>query len=229
QMRARIKQLIVAQFKEREFKPASPAVSEHEIEAAYQNDGGRFAQPAAVRGAAIFLSMPATATAEKKAECRARAEAVLAEARGAADEAAFAKLVAQHSEDQASRYRGGDLGWLTPGAAGVEPALAGALFALKAPGDFAPLVQTPRGFYIAKLLERREAGRKPLSEVRETIRHQLSRAKAAQAERDFYAAMKAGLDITVNRELVEAISLPGDKHEPPRMPGAATAQVRSEP
>jgi peptidyl-prolyl cis-trans isomerase C len=226
QMQARIKQLVVAQFKEREFKSENPAVSEREIEAFYQANGGRYAQPTAIRGAAIFLSMPAAATAEKQAEFRARAEAVLAEARGAADETIFAQLVARHSEDQATRYRGGDLGWLTQGAAGVEATLTEALFALKTPGEFAPLAQTPRGFYIAKLLERRDASRKSLAEVREAIRYQLAREKAAQAEREFHDAMKAGLDITVNRERVEAISLPARKDEPPRMPGATTAQIR---
>lgn len=225
EMQARIKQLVVAQFKEREFKSATPTVSDQEVQAAYENSSDRFAQPAAVRGAAIFLSVPGTATVERKAEFRARAEALLVEAKSVADETAFAKLVAQHSEDQATRYRGGDLGWLTHGASSVEAALAEALFALKAPGDFASLVQTSRGVYIAKLTEKRTAARKPLAEVRETIRYQLLREKTAQAERGFHAAMKAGIDITVNRELVESISLPAPKDAPPRLPEATTAQL----
>lgn len=226
EMRARIKQLVVAEFKEREFKAASPNVTEQEIAAAYQSSGQRFVQPAAMRGAAIHLSIPATATAAKRAEARGRAEALLAEARLCADETSFARLVAQRSDEQTTRYRGGDLGWVDEGSASVEPLLAKALFALHAPGEFAPVVETPRGFYVAKLLEKRDAARKPLAEVRDTIRYQLGREKAAQAEREFKAAMKSGLSISINRELVESLALPSKKDEPPRLPGASTAQVR---
>jgi parvulin-like peptidyl-prolyl isomerase len=76
--------------------------------------------------------------------------------------------------------------------------LVQALSALKAPGELAPLVETPRGFYIAKLVEKRAAARKPLAEVREIIRYQIAREKAAQAVREFNDSMKAGLDISVN-------------------------------
>jgi peptidyl-prolyl cis-trans isomerase D len=164
-------------------------------------------------------------TVEKQAELRRRAETVLGEARATADEAAFARIVARHSEDQATRYRGGDLGWLVQGSASADPAVVEALFALQQPGQFAPLVQGARGFYVAKLLEKREAGRKPLAEVKEAIRYQLSRQKAEQAERDFFAAMKQGLDIHINHALLESISLPAEKNAPPRMPGAATTQA----
>jgi parvulin-like peptidyl-prolyl isomerase len=178
-----------------------------------------------VRGAVILLEVPAKATAEKQAEFRQRAEASLKEALAAANEHAFSSLVMRSSEDQATRYRGGDIGWVSRDNAMVEAPLREALFALKKPGEFAPLVRTPRGFYVAKLLGRREATRKPLAEVQEAIRHQLSRQKAEKAERDFYSSAKAGLDIHVNHALLESISLPTETNEPPRLPGTQTAQL----
>lgn len=225
EMQARIKQLVIALFREQRFTNATPAVSEPEIEAAYQASGERYAQPSSARGAVIFISATATATPEKKAEIRARAGAIWSEAR-MADEPAFARLAARHSEDQAGRYRAGDTGWISRNDSGIETALVEALFALEKPGDIAPLVSTARGFYVAKLTGKRDSGRRPFAEVKEVIRYQLTRDKAAQAERDFAAAMKAGLGIEINHQQVEAISPSAPNSAPPRFPGATTAQAR---
>jgi peptidylprolyl isomerase len=227
EIQRRIKNLIVAHFKEHSFKATNHSVSELEIEAFYQANRDRYFQPGAARGAVIFLSAPKGMTREKKAEWQQRAEAVMTEARAAADDAAFAQVVARHSEDQASRYRGGDLGWVSRDGAGVEPAVTEALFALNQSGDFAPLVRGASGFYIVKLLEKRAANPKPLADVREVIRYQLARHKAEQAEQDFHAAMKRGLDIQINHALLESISLPTTQPEPPPMPEATTAQLQS--
>ena len=221
EMRAEIRRMIVSRFREKEFAPRETAPGAAEVEKFYRENAAKYALAATVRGAVIFLPSPATATAEKKAEARARAESVLAEARGAE---AFAQVVARHSADQATRYRGGELPWFSRGSQEVDAAVAEALFAITAPGDFAPVVETPRGFYIAKLLERREAGTRPLAQVAEGIRYELSRRKAEQAERDFFASVKRGLDIQIHRDAVEALTLPAEKETaPPSMPGA-TAQ-----
>jgi parvulin-like peptidyl-prolyl isomerase len=135
-------------------------------------------------------------------------------------------VVARHSEDQASRYRGGDIGWLNSETPGVDPRLVATLAGVEKPGDLAPLISTPRGLVIARLLEKKEAGFKALAEARETIRYQLSRLKTQQAEAGLQASIKAGLDIQVNPALLESISLPVEKIEPPKMPGTQTAQVR---
>jgi parvulin-like peptidyl-prolyl isomerase len=224
EIQARIKSLIIGQFKEQQSRLKSAPVTEQEIEASYRANGNRYAQPETIRAALIFMSVPETATEERKAELREQAEAVSREAR-TADERAFAQLAVHHSEDQASRYRGGDIGWLTRGAAQVEPSVTEALFLLRQPDEFAPLIQTARGFYIAKLLEKREAARRPLAEVREAIRYQLSRQKAEQAELDFYAAMKAGLEIQINQDLIESISLPVKGNEVPPAPAVQTVQI----
>jgi hypothetical protein len=229
-VQARIKNLIVAQFREQQARLTnSPAVAEAELEAAYRAQAQRFQVRAAARGAVIFVSAPRTATPEKRAETLRRAEAVLAEARAAADDRAFAQVVARHSDDQATRYRGGDTDWFEREGTAYEPALSEALSRLATPGEFAPVIETPRGFYIAKLIAKRDAAAKPLSEVKESLRYELSRQKAQQAEREFHEAMKTGLDIQVHQAALDSISIPGSPNspsEPPSMPGATTAQLR---
>ena len=226
EIQARVKNLIVAHFKQYQFKTTNPSVSELEIGTFYQANVDRYVQPGAARGAVIFFSVPKGMTLEKKAELQQRAESVMTEAKTAADDIAFAQIVARHSEDQASRYHGGDLGWVSRGG-GADPAVTEALFALNQSGDFAPLVHGARGFYIVKLLEKRDPYRKSLADMREAIRYQLARHKAEQGEQDFYAAMKHGLDIQINQALLESISLPTTRQEPPPLPGATTAQLQS--
>jgi parvulin-like peptidyl-prolyl isomerase len=226
QMEARIKNLIATQFKESHFPQPNVAVTDQEIEQYYRANQARFATPLAVHAAIILLEISPRATPEKQKEFRARAESVLEEARHATSAEAFAAVVVRHSEDQATRYRGGDIGWLNSETPGVDSRLLTALAAVAKPGDLAPLISTPRGVVIARLLEKKEAGVKALAEAGETIRYQLSRLKTQQAEANLQASLKAGLDIQVNQALVESISLPVEQIEPPKMPGAQTAQVR---
>jgi hypothetical protein len=107
----------------------------------------------------------------------------------------------------------------------VHPAVRDALLALE--GDVAPLVETERGFYIVKLLERRDARQQPLAQVQKVIRREVSRESARQAEREFYDRMKQGVNIRINQELLESITLPVQPATPPRLPGLR--QTRSDP
>jgi len=70
--------------------------------------------------------------------------------RGGAD---FAELARLHSED-ASAARGGDLGWLYPGD--TVPDFERAMDALK-PGELSQPVQTPFGWHLIEVLDRRKA------------------------------------------------------------------------
>lgn len=223
EIQARIKNLIVAQFTEKRFTNTTPVVTEQELLTAYEASGSKFSQSEAVRGAVIFIEAPRKAAPEQRTELRQHAEAVAAEARAATNDQAFAQVAARRSEDRVTRYRGGDTGWLGTDGSGYEPMLAEALFKLSRPGEFAPLIETARGFYVAKLIQKREATRKPMGEVREALRYQLVRQKAEQADRAFHASMKSGLDIQINRTLLDSISLTAPQSEPPAAPATTTA------
>jgi parvulin-like peptidyl-prolyl isomerase len=225
-MEARIKNMIASQFREARFSLPNVTVTEAEVENYYNANKARYATPAVARAAVILLTVPANATVDKQNEFRARAEAVFTEAKAAVNTQEFAEVVRRHSEDQTTRYRGGEVGWLSSGAPGADPKLVEALLAVEKPGDFASLVYTARGVFIAKLLEKKEAGFKSLPELKESIRYQLARQKTQQAEASIQASIKQGLTIEINQRLVESISLPGEKNEPPKMPGAQTAQLR---
>ena len=223
---AEIKRLIVGKFQEQRLAGRA-ATSEAELRECYHRNTARFTTPAAVSGAVIFLKVGVKAGEEQVAQRREAAEAIWAAASAASAEK-FQSLAATHSEDPATRYLGGATGWLTreDHGGGWEAAVVNALFSLPDPGALAPLVATPRGFYIVKLVDRRPANLKPLEQVRETLSYQLKRAKEQQNEQEFYEVMKAGLDIQINRPLLESIVWPTQPDGPPRTPGTQTAQIR---
>jgi parvulin-like peptidyl-prolyl isomerase len=220
EIQEQIKNLVVDRFVEKQFKPQQSEPTEAEVRAYYKANIARYQHSGAVRGAIMFLKCSSAATAEKRAELRAEAEALLKSAMSA-DESTFTALVARRSDEQATRYRGGDTGWQKREDRLYETQLVEALFAVHMPGEFAPVVETARGIYIAKLFEKRQPGSKPLAEVKDLIRYELARDKAEQAEREFYAVMKGGLDIRTNLTLVDTISIASAR--------AATASIPVQP
>jgi hypothetical protein len=225
-----VKRLIVDKFQEEQMKARGadePFVSEREIEDYYRQHNDKFATAARVRGAILFLKISPLVDAEKREQLMVKAEALLAQAATAAPRE-FAALVQANSEDQATRYKAGDIGWVSREAKGrdLEPAVMEALFALKTPGDFAAVTSGEKGVYIVKLTDSQPAGTRPLTEVKESIAYTLRKQKLDQREQDFFAGMKAGLDIRINRPLLESIQpSPSPVKTPPGTPGMA-AQLK---
>lgn len=225
EMRRKIRLMVVSHFREQQCAITNVAVDPQEIEANYQANPHSYTIPAAVQAAAIYIAVPRKASLQRLAEVQTLAAQVLEQARQVSDESGFAALAVRHSDHQASRYRGGDLGWLAlpthsaPLTAEEEIALA--LSKLSQPGEVAPLIHTGGGFYIAKLRQRRPAGVRPLSEVGEEIRRQLYRAKCLQAERNFYSRMRTGLDIETLPDRLNSLSVP---QRPPELPGVSLTQ-----
>lgn len=221
-----IKRLIASRFLEEEAakQPGEPAVAESDLEQYYQEHHAKYAIPEKAHGAVIFLRVPATIEPGKRSELLAAAQKVLDEARVADTASAFALVVQNHSEDQATRYRAGDMGWVSRDAKpwGMEPGVVEALFSVEKPGDFASLVSTEKGVYIVKLIEKQPVTFRPFAELKEEIRYQLMRAKQDQREKNLYAALRTGLDIRTNRPLLESIKPPAapTDQSPPAVPAA---------
>lgn len=219
-----IENLIATRYLEAEFakRGQDPPVDEAELGEFYRKHVAQFRVPPSVRAGIITLKVGSKAEADNRAEARARAEAIRARALSV-DDAGFARLVQENSEDQSTRYIGGDTGWLREGetASPWPQTVVSAAFALQNPGDLAPLVQTPAGVFIIRLTGRSEATVRPLDQVREAVRFQLQQTKRHQAEEAFFTELKRGLDIRINQEAFRSIPAPnsGVAHAPPALPG----------
>ena len=154
--------LEISQFVRATISP-TVSVTSQQVDAYYRENLERFQEPDSVHASHILIRAASDATPEEKAGARAKAAAILAQARQGID---FATLARQHSEDSGSTSKGGDLG--TFGRGQMEPAFEAAVFALKATG-LSELVETDYGFHVIKLHEHRTARTAPLSDVRGDI------------------------------------------------------------
>lgn len=107
-------------------------------------------------------------------ESKAKADELLAQLKKGAD---FAELAKENSADKGSGAKGGDLGFFEPGR--MVPEFDKVAFALKTPGELSEPVKTQFGYHILRLEQRRPAGVKPYSEVREQLLTEV-RNKAVQ-------------------------------------------------
>jgi parvulin-like peptidyl-prolyl isomerase len=220
-----VKRLIASKFQQEQMGTQTEedlAVSDAEIQQYYADNSDKYMVPAKSHGAILFIKISPRADADKRQELMDKAQALLDQAKAASPDD-FTQLVVNNSDDQGSRYRGGDIGWLShkPGASILDSAVQDALFALREPGEFAPLVAVRNGVYIVKLLDFKPAGSRPLAEVKDAIAYRLRQKKQEQHEEQFYSAMKAGLDIRVNNPLLDSMQ-PASRgpSKPPATPGA---------
>ena len=205
----RWERMVVAKY-ETTHKPdpeKQRAPSPSEVEQSYRAHTGDFQRPERIRVALIQIKGSPKATEEKRAELRTRAETILALAQK--PDANFAELARLHSEDRATRYSGGDGGWMERGQVPLSwpRELTEAAFALETPGIL-PLVEAGGSFYVVKLLDRQSAGIRPLAEVRDRIVHQLKEQQRVAAEERFYAEQRADVSVEVNAAALRAVPFP---------------------
>lgn len=158
-----------------------------EVEAYYNAHPTEFMTPAAIRTAMIFVEAPA----QLPADTRTARRATLDEARLKAQQlppgmTGFGVVATQYSTDQATKLRGGDMGFMVEGA-GVqrwEKPVADAAFALNTAGQLSDVITTDRGFYLLKLTAKHTASARPLNSVRAQIEAKLTAEREKQLTAD---------------------------------------------
>lgn len=220
----RDRQLVLAgRYRRDHLEPvlAKVEVASAEVEEFYERHRDRYRVPAAVRLAALFFAYPDAVSDEARRATRARAAAIREQAIAEGADEPFAILAARHSDDQATRYRGGDLGWVVEGEIaerwGADGAAAIAELADGAESISRPVVG-PEGVYLFRVVEVRGAEPMPFSQVESSIRQELY-VKAQEAVRArFYASLAEEIHVVVDEDRLAALPLPAPAKRPEMRP-----------
>jgi len=226
QLLASFRRMVAAKFEEEQLaQRASPAATPQEARAYYDANPDKYRLPEKRRAAVVLIRAPQTALAENRAAIAGRANAIRDEALASRQtDRHFGPLAARHSDDQATRYTGGDLGWLSKVEAAPRfgQALTETLFALTNMGDVSQVVEVPDGFCLIKLVDKQPASVRRFEEVREALIYQLTQQRQQQTRREFDQQLRARAEIQINEDAVAAaaasVAAKANEPKPPPMP-----------
>jgi peptidyl-prolyl cis-trans isomerase C len=163
---------------------AKLSVKPGDVSAFYEKNPDKFAQSESVRASHILIIVPSGADPNTKTAARARAEDALKAARAGSD---FSALARQYSQD-GSAQRGGDLGFVVRGQ--TAPAFENAAFALQE-GQISDVVESPFGFHVIKVTERRPGRAVPFPEAAGQIQQFLEQQQRQSLGKAFVDGLKA--------------------------------------
>ena len=180
---------------------AKVTVSQADLERATPTTSRGTQTPEQIRASHILLKTEG----KDDAAVKARAEALLKQARGGAD---FADLAKKNSEDEGSAAKGGDLDFFGRGR--MVPEFDTAAFALK-PGEISELVKTRYGYHIIKMVDKKEGATRALNDVRQQLTDQIAFERAQSQASDIAQSLQT--QITKAADLDTAAAARGLKVE----------------
>jgi peptidyl-prolyl cis-trans isomerase D len=173
-----------------------------------------FTRPKVIQVRQVFLPLPAKATPAQKEAVQKKAQELLGQAAAGED---FAQLAKAHSQDAATKDKGGELGGVTRGQ--HPPEWDQAAFALK-PGTVGKAV-TAQGIYLIKLEDIKETEQIPeaQAQIDKRLRAEKAKAQAREAAREAReewskgpvpeAAKKYGVTLQETPLMAEKEAVPG--------------------
>ncbi len=161
-------------------------VTEEEVREAYEEDPAAWALKEQVRARQIIVGT------------KEEARRLHRQLRGSAD---FAELAERHSLGPEGE-RGGDLGWFTRGT--MPPPIGEVCFSLPE-NRLSEVIESPYGFHIFEVVERREARPRPLDEVSSTIANELQMAKEQEAQQAYLKRLREEASLTIHQEVLAEV------------------------
>jgi parvulin-like peptidyl-prolyl isomerase len=156
------------------------AVTDDEMEDFFDKHHASLAWPEMLRVRHVFFA----GLGKEADEVKKRAEDAFAQIQSNAK--TFEQIAIDMSEDERSKSKGGDLGWITRerlAADFTEPVFA-------TPLRLPTIFQSKLGWHLVEVTERREAKARTLDECRDEIRHALSDQKKPEALKNLRAAIR---------------------------------------
>ena len=142
------------------------SVPEFEIKSYYESHQDEFKTPEMVKARHILIKVGSISGTEKEA-LKAKAENILQKIKDGED---FSKLASEFSDDQATKVKGGDLGFFVRGR--MVKSFEDVAFSLKN-GEVSGIVETQYGYHIIKVDERKDPSIEPFDTAKEKINQKL--------------------------------------------------------
>jgi hypothetical protein len=231
--RRRMESILIARLRERDLGKAVAAASvgEEELREAYESREVELSRAGQDRFATMFLEASEKSSETHRAEVLARLEEGVAKsdanpAPGGRGPAAmgFGAVASEYSDDQAGRYRGGDIGWVATGS-GSPRVPEGVLEVGRglAKGERSDIIETPAGFYVIMKTDSRPGGMPSFEEVSVKLHRLLLVEKRRAIEQRFMAETLAAADVSVDSAALDKVTLPTSRKpslvsEPPAGP-----------
>ncbi len=175
---------------ENEIKPGIE-IGEDAIVAYFQRNKDKGKVPTLYKLRRIMKQVPPDAGAEARQAARSQLEAVRQQALGGAD---FAALAKEHSDDEGTRDKGGEIPWfpLTGRGGDLETLIAGLEV-----GQVSEIIETQVGMFLMRAEDRKPERPKTLEEAREEIVSGLSAAEARRVIQGRVERLRADAKIEV--------------------------------
>ncbi len=233
EVREGVENLLLSRLRATRLDPkiAAIRVSEAEILAQYDRElGSRHSLPERTHLAVLWFDTrdraPSNERYRPRLEEARRAAASLPAAQG------FGALAIRNTEHRASRYKGGDIGWVEAGAANSpwNRRVLEVASTLKEPGEVSPVVAGEQGMFLVRLIERQPASVRPLAAVRAGIEQRLRSQQRHDAEEAFRReALESAVVHRFPDRLVALADLPVRKDEPEHRGASAGPQLSQNP
>ena len=148
-------------------------VTDDEIGEYYRQHRDEYEGKEALRIKQILLPVPPGTDPAIRERARELAESILKRIKNGEP---FEELATQFSQGPATAA-GGDIGFVEKGH--MLPEVEKVALSLEV-GGVSPVIDSPQGFYIIQVIDKRGAGLKPVTEVRQEIQNKLEEEKAAK-------------------------------------------------
>ena len=206
---------------------AELTVSDEEVRRFYEQHRDEYTVPARKRVA--MLKMTVSPQAGETAWNDAVKKMQQAAAKAAELEVSvphFGALARELSDDPASRYRGGVIGWISEGRSdryAHDRAVLDAVRALEKPGQISDVLRGEDGVYLVRLVESEPRQSRPFEQLASGIRQRLMQERLAETEAEFRRRLMREVGVEVRESALASISPLGppagpELPQPPAMP-----------
>ncbi|RFC52795.1 MAG: PPIC-type PPIASE domain-containing protein [Verrucomicrobia bacterium] len=198
-VRAEMARVLATQYREKLLAPqlrelASQPITEARLRELYQENEPRFRSNEKRQIAVLWLNPnnDAERTAQYLEKLNyARTWATTADLKDQPGQG-FSVLSVDHSEHQASRYKGGIVGWLesTGSMDQWTKAVAEIAFSLTEPGEVSQVISRPEGMFLVRYMDRKPAILRPL----ESVTRELEQSEKQRLRQELEAGFRRTLD-----------------------------------